>query len=176
MVKNFRGGNKAKKRKNSSGDNSHRALKIRNKNSSSTDGQLYGKSLKRLGGDPAYVLVMCEDGVERICVIRGKFNKRIWINDNDYLIINYNKASSEKVGEVDYKYFPHEVSQLISRGEIDENKFKAKEAIEKLQDEGIIFADDKKEEKISENWNSNKNNLTFIADLDEDLEEEEWDI
>merc|ERR1712227_852081 len=102
-------------------------------------------------------------GVERICVIRGKFNKRIWINDNDYLIINYNKASSEKVGGVDYKYFPHEVSQLISRGEIDENKFKAKEAMEKLQDEGIIFADD-------------KNNLTFIADLDEDLEEEEWDI
>ena len=46
MVKNLRGGNKAKKRKNSSGDNSHRALKIRNKNSSSTDAQLYGKSFK----------------------------------------------------------------------------------------------------------------------------------
>ena len=119
---------------------------------------------------------MCEDGVERICVLRGSFNKRIWVNDNDYLIINYNQASSEKVGEVDYKYFPHEVSQLISRGEIDENKFKAKEVMDKSQDEGIIFADDKKEEKISENWNSNKNNLTFIADLDEDLEEEEWDI
>ena len=46
MVKNLRGGNKAKKRKNSSGDNSHRALKIKSKNSSSSDAQLYGKSLK----------------------------------------------------------------------------------------------------------------------------------
>jgi len=179
MGKNFRGGNKAKRQKNSTGDNSRRALLT--KDNSADSSQLYGKVVKRLGGRPAWILILCEDGLERKCIIRGKFNKRVWFNENDYVLITYNQTTSDKTGEIAHKYFPHEVAQLISRGELDEGKFKLGDDMED-NDIGIVFAkesDTKKESNYSDLWSNDTTSTkrVFVATMgNSDDEDDEWNI
>ena len=177
MVKNKRGGNRAKKQKNSSVDNSRRQLHV--KDNSVDSCELYGKVVSRLVGSPARILVNCEDGVERNCVIRGKFHKRIWINPGDYIIIIYNRGSSDNSGEVAHKYFPHEVPQLISKGEIDDNKFKDNQYGD--DDMGITFAKEDDIKKTEDNWfdiaPAKSSNKTFIANMDnDDDDDDEFDF
>lgn len=179
MGKNLKGGNKAKRQKNSTGDNSRRALLT--KDNSADSSQLYGKVVKRLGGRPALILILCEDGLERKCIIRGKFNKRVWFNENDYVLITYNQTTSDKTGEIVHKYFPHEVAQLISRGELDEGKFKLGDNMEN-NDIGIIFAkesDTKKESDYSDLWSNDDTSKqrVFVATMgNSDDEDDEWNL
>ena len=178
MGKNFRGGNKAKRKKNSTCNNRRRALIIKDNTADSS--QLYGKVVKRLGGRPAWILILCEDGLERKCIIRGKFNKRVWFNENDYVLITYNQTTSDKRGEIAHKYFPHEVAQLISRGELDEGKFKLDNDMEN-NDIGIVFAkesDTKKDSGYSDIWSKNTSTQrVFIATLgNSDEPDDEWNI
>jgi initiation factor 1A len=178
MGRNIRGGNKAKRQKNSSGDNSRRALLT--KDSSADSSQLYGKVVKRLGGRPAYILILCEDGIERKCVVRGKFNKRVWFNENDYVLITYNQTTSEQSGEIEHKYFPHEVAQLLSKGEIDDGKFKQNDDVDD-NDLGIIFAkesDTKKESDYSDLMsNDTSKQRVFVATMgNSDDEDDEWNL
>jgi len=176
MGKNFRGGNKAKRQKNSGGETSRRALVT--KDNSADSSELYGKVVKRLGGSPARVLILCEDGVERNCVLRGRFHKRVWLNQNDYVIILYNQGSSDKSGEVSHKYYPHELALLISRGELDESKFKNDQGFDQ-DDSGIVFAkedDVKKDSSYDDLWSNTSKPQTFIANMDDDDEDDEWNL
>jgi len=47
--------------------------------------ELFGRVLKILGGDQ--LLVKCIDGITRRGRIRGKLRRRIWIRENDIVII-----------------------------------------------------------------------------------------
>ena len=49
------------------------------------EGELFGRVLKILGGDQ--LLVKCIDGITRRGRIRGKLRRRIWIRENDIVII-----------------------------------------------------------------------------------------
>ena len=49
------------------------------------EGELFGRVLKMLGGEN--VMVKCTDGVTRRGRIRGKLKRRVWIRDNDIVII-----------------------------------------------------------------------------------------
>jgi len=49
------------------------------------EGELFGRVLKMLGGEN--VVVKCSDGFTRRGRIRGKLKRRIWIRDNDIVII-----------------------------------------------------------------------------------------
>ncbi len=49
------------------------------------EGELLGRVIKLLGN--SQVLVKCTDGVTRRGRIRGKLRRRIWIRDNDIVII-----------------------------------------------------------------------------------------
>jgi translation initiation factor 1A len=49
------------------------------------EGELFGRVLKILGGDQ--LLVKCVDGITRRGRIRGKLRRRIWIRENDIVII-----------------------------------------------------------------------------------------
>lgn len=173
MGKNIRGGNKAKRQKNSNGDSNRRALVT--KDNSADSSELYGKVLKRLGGSPARILIQCEDGIERNCVLRGRFHKRIWINPGDYVIILYNQGSSDNSGEVSHKYSPHEVPQLVSRGELDESKFKTDDGFSN-DDDGIVFAKEDTTKKTEDEWWATKpttGGKTFIANMDDDDDEDD---
>jgi translation initiation factor 1A len=48
-------------------------------------GELFGRVLKMLGGEN--LIVKCSDGITRRGRIRGKFKRKIWIRDNDIVII-----------------------------------------------------------------------------------------
>lgn len=114
----------------------------------SVDGsQLYGSVVKRLGGRPAYVLVLCEDGVERRCVIRGKFTKKVWLNPNDIVLINYNKHNDDLKGEIEVKYSPLEINKLKRLGALD-NVFDEQNE----DDLNIIFGEDERKEIKKETY------------------------
>jgi translation initiation factor 1A len=49
------------------------------------EGELFGRVIKMLGGEN--VVVKCSDGITRRGRIRGKLKRRIWIRDNDIVII-----------------------------------------------------------------------------------------
>ena len=49
------------------------------------EGELFGRVLKMLGGEN--VMVKCTDGITRRGRIRGKLKRRVWIRDNDIVII-----------------------------------------------------------------------------------------
>ena len=49
------------------------------------EGELFGRVLKMLGGEN--VLIKCDDNVTRRGRIRGKLKRRVWIRDNDIVII-----------------------------------------------------------------------------------------
>jgi len=49
------------------------------------EGELFGRVLKMLGGEN--VMIKCDDNVTRRGRIRGKLKRRVWIRDNDIVII-----------------------------------------------------------------------------------------
>ncbi len=63
---------------------------------------------------------MCFDGVKRLCHIRGKLRKKVWINTSDIILIGLRDFQDEKA-DVILKYTADEARQLKSKGEIPEN-------------------------------------------------------
>ncbi len=49
------------------------------------EGEMFGRVIKLLGGEN--LLVKCADDVTRRGRIRGKLKRRVWIRDNDIVII-----------------------------------------------------------------------------------------
>jgi translation initiation factor 1A len=47
--------------------------------------QLFGRVIKLVGGDN--IIVKCTDGKVRTCRIRGKIKRRMWIRDNDLVLV-----------------------------------------------------------------------------------------
>jgi translation initiation factor 1A len=63
---------------------------------------------------------MCFDNQKRLCHIRGKLRKKVWINTTDIILIGLRDFQDEKA-DVILKYTADEARQLKSRGEIPEN-------------------------------------------------------
>src|SRR2546427_4357218 len=59
-------------------------------------GQLYGTVKNLLGYDR--VLVECADGVTRVCRIRGKMKRRVWIKMGDTVLVALG-TSSQNAGK-----------------------------------------------------------------------------
>ena len=49
-------------------------------------GEFLGRVLKLTGGD--LVIVKCADGQTRVCRIRGKLKRRMWIRENDIVLVS----------------------------------------------------------------------------------------
>lgn len=162
MVRNTRGGNKHKKAKNNNNNSDNRVLKLKDKSPESDE--LYAIVLSKLGGAPARIKVICENGIEKQCVIRGKFFKKIWINANDIVLINYDKSKNNNTGEVIHKYTTTEVSRLHSLGHLNEYIFKKPEEIQ--EDDNVEFESVNNDFYTMHNNNS-KNNSISIAELDD---------
>jgi len=59
----------------------------------------------------------CDDGTERICIIRGKMKRRVWIRPNDILIVALRCFENGKA-DVVVKYTDDELSILVQLGEV----------------------------------------------------------
>jgi translation initiation factor 1A len=81
------------------------------------DGQEYAQVIKMLGN--GRLEAMCFDGVKRLCHIRGKLRKKVWINQGDIILVGLRDYQDAKA-DVILKYNPDEARNLKSYGELPE--------------------------------------------------------
>lgn len=62
---------------------------------------------------------MCFDGSKRLCHIRGKLRKKVWINQGDIILVGLRDYQDAKA-DVILKYNPDEARNLKSYGELPE--------------------------------------------------------
>ncbi|PAA48581.1 hypothetical protein BOX15_Mlig033687g3 [Macrostomum lignano] len=102
------------------------------------DGQEYGKVEKMLGN--GRLEAYCFDGVKRLCHIRGKLRKKVWINQGDIILVGLRDYQDTKA-DVIMKYNPDEVRNLKTYGEIPES-VKIEEDADIAFDHTAVFPDD----------------------------------
>jgi len=80
------------------------------------DGQEYAQVTKMLGNGRLEALCFT-DGKKRLCHIRGKLRKKVWINQGDVILLGLRDYQDEKA-DVILKYNTDEARNLKSYGEI----------------------------------------------------------
>jgi translation initiation factor 1A len=73
-----------------------------------------GVAIKLLGFDR--VLVKCQDGNERLCRIRGKMKRRVWIREGDIVLVSPWDFQSDKRGDVTWRYTKSQAETLRRNG------------------------------------------------------------
>ena len=66
------------------------------------EGEMFGRVIKLLGGEN--LLVKCADGITRRGRIRGKLKRRVWIRDNDIVIIAPWEFGQAERGDILWRY------------------------------------------------------------------------
>lgn len=61
------------------------------------------------------VMVRCMDGVTRICRIRGKMKKRVWVREGDIVIVVPWEIENDK-GDVTWRYTGPQANWLERKG------------------------------------------------------------
>jgi len=132
MPKNKGKGGKNRRRGKNENEGMKRELVFRE------DGQEYAQVTKMLGN--GRLKAMCFDGVERLCHIRGKLRKKVWIAQSDIVLVGLRDYQDAKA-DVILKYSPDEARNLKSYGEFPES-VKINETVtfgEANLDDGIDF-------------------------------------
>jgi len=73
-----------------------------------------GIVIRLLGFDR--VLVKCQDGHERLCRIRGKMKRRVWIRQGDIVLVSPWDFQSDKRGDVIWRYKRNQAEWLRKKG------------------------------------------------------------
>jgi translation initiation factor 1A len=87
---------------------------IRNKLVLPAQTDVLGVAIKLLGYDR--ILVKCQDGHERLCRIRGKMKRRVWIRQGDIVLVSPWDFQSDKKGDVIWRYTKAQAEMLRKRG------------------------------------------------------------
>merc|ERR1739838_257692 len=82
------------------------------------DGQEYGQVQRMLGNGRCEV--SCFDGTKRMCHIRGKMRKKVWVNQGDIVLVSLRDFQDEK-GDIIVKYTSEEARNLKTYGELPES-------------------------------------------------------
>ncbi|MBU1111302.1 MAG: translation initiation factor eIF-1A [Nanoarchaeota archaeon] len=72
---------------------------------------------QRLGG--SRMRVRCFDGKSRICRIPGRLKRRLWIRENDVVLVEPWELDDPK-GDVIFKYKPNQIEWLKRKGYLKE--------------------------------------------------------
>ena len=108
MPKN-KGGRNHRKAKKGGNDINTRELMLKD------DGQEYAQTLKMLGSGRCQG--KCFDGKTRLLHIRGKMRKKIWIKQDDIVLIGLRDYQDDKA-DIIYKYSAEEARKLKSGGHL----------------------------------------------------------
>ena len=73
-----------------------------------------GIAVKLLGFDR--ILVKCQDGHERLCRIRGKMKRRVWIRVGDIVVVSPWDFQSDKRGDLIWRYTRSQAELLRKKG------------------------------------------------------------
>jgi len=60
--------------------------------------------------------VRCFDGKSRICRIPGKLKRRLWVRDNDIVLVEPWEFGGDEKGDIVFKYKPVQVGILKKKG------------------------------------------------------------
>jgi translation initiation factor 1A len=77
---------------------------------------ILGVAIKLLGYDR--ILVKCQDGNERLCRIRGKMKRRVWIREGDVVLVSPWDFQSDKRGDLIWRYTKAQADMLRKKGYI----------------------------------------------------------
>ncbi len=79
-----------------------------------TANDVLGIATKLLGFDR--IMVKCQDGRERLCRIRGKMKRRVWIREGDVVLVSPWDFQSDKRGDVIWRYTRGQADWLRKKG------------------------------------------------------------
>jgi translation initiation factor 1A len=77
-----------------------------------TPNDVLGIAEKMLGGDR--IMVKCQDGKERLCRVRGKLKRRVWIRLGDIVLVSPWDFQSESRGDIFWRYRKNQSEWLRS--------------------------------------------------------------
>ncbi|KAL4854655.1 Eukaryotic translation initiation factor 1A [Chlorella vulgaris] len=103
------------------------------------DGQVYGKVTHMLGN--GRVTADCDDGMTRLCRIRGSMRRREWVRLGDTVLVALRSFQDEKA-DVIFRYDDNEVRRLLSMGEITRDQHADED-----EDADVVFSNE-------EDWNA----------------------
>uniref|UniRef100_A0A3P8ZYJ0 Eukaryotic translation initiation factor 4C n=1 Tax=Esox lucius TaxID=8010 RepID=A0A3P8ZYJ0_ESOLU len=133
MPKNKGKGGKNRRRGKNENESEKRELVFKE------DGQEYAQVIKMLGN--GRLEAMCFDGVKRLCHIRGKLRKKVWINTSDIILVGLRDYQDNKA-DVILKYNADEARSLKAYGELPEHaKINETDTFGPGDDEDIQFDD-----------------------------------
>ena len=81
------------------------------------DGQEYAQVVRMLGN--GRLEAFCFDGTTRLCHIRGKMRKKVWVSAGDIILLGLRDFQDEKA-DVIHKYNADEARNLKAYGELPE--------------------------------------------------------
>jgi len=76
--------------------------------------EILGMVEQMLGFD--HLRVRCKDGHVRTCRIRGKIRKRLWVRENDVVVVRPWPVQCEEKGDIIYRYTRTQVEWLRRKG------------------------------------------------------------
>ena len=79
-----------------------------------TKNDVLGIAVKILGGER--IMVKCQDGKERLCRIRGKLKRRVWIREGDIVLVSPWDFQSDKRGDIFWRYRRNQSEWLRNKG------------------------------------------------------------
>jgi len=80
-----------------------------------------GTAVRMLGADR--IMVKCQDGITRLCRIKGKMKRRAWIRVDDIVIVSPWDFQSDTRGDIVYRYKPNQLGWLRSKSSPENNFF-----------------------------------------------------
>jgi len=79
-----------------------------------TANDVLGIAVRMLGFDR--IMVKCQDGKERLCRVRGKLKRRVWIREGDIVLVSPWDFQSDKRGDIFWRYRKNQAQWLRSNG------------------------------------------------------------
>ena len=79
--------------------------------------QTFGILEQRLGA--SRTKVRCLDGKSRICRIPGRLKRKLWVRENDIVIVEPWEYGGDKKGDIVFKYNLTQVNYLKRKGQLD---------------------------------------------------------
>lgn len=81
------------------------------------DNEVLGVLEQRLGASRCKV--RCLDGKTRICRIPGRLKRRLWVRENDIVLVEPWEFGGDAKGDIIFKYKPTQVKWLKMKGYLD---------------------------------------------------------
>jgi len=80
--------------------------------------ETFGLIEQRLGA--SRMRVRCLDGKTRVCRIPGRLTRKLWVRENDIVIVEPWEYGGDQKGDVMYKYTPTQMYFLRKKGYLKE--------------------------------------------------------